>query len=69
MSRLCVAIIGAGGAGLCAARHLLSKPGTFAPPVVYEQTNFVGGTWVYEDKESRYDDGKPIHSSMYRDLR
>lgn len=69
MSGLHVAIIGAGGAGLCAARHLLSRPEIFAPPVVYEQTKYVGGTWVYEERVGSYENGMPIHSSMYRDLR
>ncbi|KPP57514.1 flavin-containing monooxygenase FMO GS-OX-like 4-like, partial [Scleropages formosus] len=64
-----VAVLGAGAAGLCAARHLLSRPETFAPPVVFEMTERVGGTWVYEERTGVYDNGWPIHSSMYRDLR
>ncbi|XP_020369843.1 flavin-containing monooxygenase FMO GS-OX-like 3 isoform X1 [Rhincodon typus] len=67
--KLKVAVIGAGASGLCAARHLLSRPHVFAPPVVYELSNCVGGTWVYTDKVGRDDYGLPIHSSMYRDLR
>ncbi|XP_040202694.1 flavin-containing monooxygenase FMO GS-OX4-like [Rana temporaria] len=63
--RLRVAVIGAGAAGLCSARHILSRPLTFEPPVVLEMTEQVGGTWVYtEEVES----GAHIHSSMYRDL-
>uniref|UniRef100_A0A8C9WK47 Flavin-containing monooxygenase n=1 Tax=Scleropages formosus TaxID=113540 RepID=A0A8C9WK47_SCLFO len=54
---------------LCAAQHLLSRPETFAPPVVFEMTERVGGTWVYEERTGVYDNGWPIHSSMYRDLR
>lgn len=54
-----VAVVGAGAAGLCAARHVLSRPGLFAPPVVFELSGHVGGTWCYEEP----------HSSMYRDLR
>ncbi|KAI2662743.1 Flavin-containing monooxygenase FMO GS-OX-like 5 [Labeo rohita] len=69
LGKLRVAVIGAGAAGLCAARHLLSRPDTFAPPVVYELTKYIGGTWVYEEKVGSYDNGLPIHSSMYRDLR
>ena len=69
LGKLRVAVVGAGAAGLCAARHVLSRAETFAPPVVYELTNNVGGTWVYEDQVGTYDNGLPIHSSMYRDLR
>ncbi|XP_030635372.1 flavin-containing monooxygenase FMO GS-OX-like 4 [Chanos chanos] len=69
LGKLRVAVIGAGAAGLCAARHLLSRPETFAAPVVYELTKHVGGTWVYEEKVGCYDNGLPIQSSMYRDLR
>ncbi|XP_035636288.1 uncharacterized protein LOC118390135 isoform X1 [Oncorhynchus keta] len=69
MQQLRVAVVGAGAAGLCAARHILSRPDTFAPPVVYELTEYVGGTWFYEERTGSYDNGLPIHSSMYRDLR
>ncbi len=69
LGKLRVAVIGAGGAGLCAARHLLSRRDTFATPVVYELTKNIGGTWVYEESVGCYDNGLPIHSSMYRDLR
>lgn len=64
-----VAIVGAGAAGLCAARHILARPKVFASPVVYEQTERVGGTWFYEDIVDQQDSGRHIHSSMYRDLR
>ncbi|XP_054873501.1 uncharacterized protein LOC111568032 isoform X2 [Amphiprion ocellaris] len=62
-----VAVIGAGAAGLCAARHILSCPG-FCPPVVFELSHEVGGTWCYDERIGT-NDGRPIHSSMYRDLR
>ncbi|XP_023688299.2 uncharacterized protein [Paramormyrops kingsleyae] len=64
-----VAVVGAGAAGLCAARHLLARQDTFAPPVVYELSKHVGGTWVYEERVGNYENGLPILSSMYRDLR
>nr|XP_046267126.1 flavin-containing monooxygenase FMO GS-OX4 [Scatophagus argus]XP_046267127.1 flavin-containing monooxygenase FMO GS-OX4 [Scatophagus argus]XP_046267128.1 flavin-containing monooxygenase FMO GS-OX4 [Scatophagus argus] len=64
-----VAVVGAGAAGLCAARHILSRLNTFAPPVVFELTDNIGGTWCYDERVGTYDNGQPIHSSMYRDLR
>ncbi|XP_028276900.1 flavin-containing monooxygenase FMO GS-OX-like 4 [Parambassis ranga] len=64
-----VAVVGAGAAGLCAARHILSRPSSFAPPVVFELTGNIGGTWCYDEHVGTYDNGRPVHSSMYRDLR
>lgn len=64
-----VAVVGAGAAGLCAARHLLSRPAHFAPPVVFELSGNVGGTWCYEERVGTLPDGRPVLSSMYRDLR
>ena len=60
-----VCVIGAGAAGLCAARHLLSASATSPAltPVVFEQSGVLGGTWVYTDEvgtDSRH--GLPIHS-------
>ncbi|XP_038137517.1 flavin-containing monooxygenase FMO GS-OX-like 4 [Cyprinodon tularosa] len=63
-----VAVVGAGAAGLCAARHVLARPG-FAPPVVFELSGNVGGTWCYEERVGSYPNGRPVLSSMYRDLR
>ncbi len=68
MSGKIVCVIGAGAAGLCAARHLLATPGL--TPVVYEQGAAIGGTWVYTPEtgtDSRH--GLPIHASMYEKLR
>lgn len=64
-----VAVVGAGASGLCAARHILSRPGSFAPPVVFELSDSVGGTWCYEERTGPLPDGRPVLSSMYRDLR
>ncbi|XP_068187511.1 uncharacterized protein [Antennarius striatus] len=64
-----VVVIGAGAAGLCAARHILSHLNSFAPPVVFELTDNIGGTWCYDERVGTYDNGQPIHSSMYRDLK
>jgi len=64
MSTLSVAVIGAGAAGLCAARHLLAAKLRVS---LFEQADCVGGTWVYTDTTSQEAAG-PIHSSMYRNL-
>ncbi|XP_033465778.2 uncharacterized protein LOC117246138 [Epinephelus lanceolatus] len=64
-----VAVVGAGAAGLCAARHILSRLNSFAPPVVFELSDSVGGTWCYTDRVGTYNNGRPVLSSMYRDLR
>lgn len=66
MSRVCV--VGAGAAGLCAARHLLAEPCVRAVDVL-EQAAQVGGTWVYTDTTGYDDFGLPIHTSMYKSLR
>ena len=41
-----VAVIGAGAAGLCAAKHLLAKG---IEVVIYEMGTRIGGLWVYEN--------------------
>lgn len=64
-----VAVVGAGPAGLCAARHILSRPDGFAPPVVFELSDKVGGTWCYDERVGTYDSGWPVLGSMYRNLR
>lgn len=67
-NKIRVAVIGAGAAGLCAARHLSEKPEVFQP-VVYEQTGSVGGTWVYTKETGKDQYGLPIHASMYKNLK
>ncbi|KAF5904830.1 flavin-containing monooxygenase FMO GS-OX-like 4 [Clarias magur] len=67
--KLRVAVVGAGAAGLCAARHILSRAPSFESPVVFEQSARVGGTWYYEERVGISDNDLPIHGSMYRDLR
>lgn len=64
-----MAVIGAGAAGLCVARHILSRLNVFAPPVVFELSENIGGTWCYDERVGACDTGRVIHSSMYRDLR
>lgn len=60
-----VAVVGAGAAGLCAIRHALS----FGCDVTaFEQSDKVGGTWVYSEETGRDKHGNELHSSMYRGL-
>lgn len=66
MARVCV--IGAGAAGLCAARHLLAEPCVSSIDVL-EQAAQLGGTWVYTENVGYDDFGLPIHTSMYKSLR
>lgn len=67
LSRPKVCVIGAGAAGLCAARHF--APNSNFELKVYEQTNDIGGTWIYKEETGVDENGLPVHSSMYRDLR
>ncbi len=46
MARRKLAVIGAGAAGLCAAKHLL---GQGIDVVIYEMGTCIGGLWVYEN--------------------
>lgn len=62
-----VCVIGAGAAGLCAARHLTLNSNFEVN--IYEQTGRVGGTWIYNESTGLDENGLPVHSSMYRDLR
>ncbi|XP_051175246.1 uncharacterized protein LOC127290596 isoform X2 [Leptopilina boulardi] len=64
--RIC--IIGGGAAGLCALRNFAENLNYF-DLVVFEKTEKIGGTWVYNEKTGLDSNGLPIHSSMYRDLR
>ena len=62
-----VCIVGAGAAGLCAARHF-SVEETVTEIVVFEQANRVGGTWVFTDNTKNDQHDLPVHSSMYLNL-
>ncbi|XP_069693152.1 uncharacterized protein [Periplaneta americana] len=68
MARIRVAVIGAGAAGLCAARHLAADPNRFEFKV-FEQWGEVGGTWCYTEMTGTDQFGVPIHSSMYKNLK
>lgn len=59
-------VIGAGGAaGLCAIKNCIQQG---IDVIGFEQTNEIGGTWVYTEKTGRDEYGLDIHSSMYRAL-
>ena len=66
VQRVCV--IGAGAAGLNAMKQLLSKPNLFKP-MGFEQTSYVGGTWMYNEEVGKDKNGLPVHSSMYYNLK
>ena len=68
MKLLRVCVIGAGGAGLAAARHLTSQLDMFDVSV-FEQAKSVGGTWVYNGNTGTDERGIPIYSSIYQSLR
>ena len=68
MSQLRVCVIGAGAAGLAAARHLTSELDVFDVRV-YDQASRVGGIWVYSENTGPDERGIPVHSSIYRNLR
>ncbi|KAM3316755.1 hypothetical protein ACQJBY_034725 [Aegilops geniculata] len=62
-----VAVIGAGAAGLVAARELLREGHA---PVVFERAAGVGGTWLYDDEASPDPLGAGgVHGSLYASLR
>lgn len=58
-------MIGAGGAGLCAARHGSEFGCTVT---VFEKTGEIGGTWVYTDDVGLDKNGLEVHSSRYQGL-
>jgi len=68
MKPIRVCVIGAGSAGLAATRHLTSELDIFDVSV-FEQASCVGGTWVYNEKTGTDEQGLPIYSSIYQNLR
>ena len=64
-----VAVIGAGAAGLVAARELLKARHDVS---VFEQSSRVGGIWVYQassEPDPLGQAGPRLHASMYESLR
>lgn len=64
MKKICV--IGAGPAGLAAAKNSLEYGYECD---VFEQTGLVGGIWNYTDDTEMDENGLPIHTAMYQNLR
>lgn len=60
-----VAVIGAGTAGLCAAKTALQNG---LEVTVFELAKQVGGTWVYTDTVGTDEYGLEVHTSMYQGL-
>ncbi|XP_055312743.1 uncharacterized protein LOC129574582 [Sitodiplosis mosellana] len=60
-----IAVIGAGCAGLCAAKTALQSG---CEVTVFEQAKQVGGTWVYSDQIGKDEYGLDVHTSMYQGL-
>lgn len=60
-----VCIIGAGTAGLCAAKTAIQNG---LSVTVFELSKQVGGTWVYNDLVGKDEFGLDVHTSMYQGL-
>ncbi|KAL6444930.1 hypothetical protein ACFW04_002140 [Cataglyphis niger] len=67
-SKTRIAIIGGGVAGLVVARHMVTRLNTYNL-MLFEQSDQIGGTWVYTDETHLDKHGLLIHSSMYKNLR
>uniref|UniRef100_A0A8D8LMA6 Flavin-containing monooxygenase n=1 Tax=Cacopsylla melanoneura TaxID=428564 RepID=A0A8D8LMA6_9HEMI len=63
-----VAVIGGGAGGLTATKRL-TEPGSGFTCTTFEQTDNVGGTWVYTEQTGRDQYGLPVHSSMYKSIK
>lgn len=61
-----IGILGGGAAGLAAARYSVEYG---HETVVFEMSGEIGGTWVYTDATDKDENGLPVHSSMYQNLR
>lgn len=60
-----ICVIGAGTAGLCAAKTALQHG---LKVTVFELSKQVGGTWVYSDNVGKDEFGLDVHTSMYQGL-
>jgi dimethylaniline monooxygenase (N-oxide forming) len=60
-----IAVIGCGAAGLAAIKNSIN----FGCEVVaFEQSDKIGGTWVYNERIGKDKNGLEVHSSMYQNL-
>lgn len=60
-----IAVIGAGAAGLAAIKHSIDFN---CEVIAFEQSDKIGGTWVYTDKVGKNEFGIDTHSGMYKEL-
>ena len=60
-----IAIIGAGAAGICGAKHMLEAG---FEVVLYEIGSHIGGMWVYQNDNNRSSAYKTLHINTARDL-
>ena len=66
MKKLNVAVVGAGLAGLCAAKYAKISGHSVT---IFEQCDQIGGTWIYTDQTGVDEYGLNVHTSMYQNLR
>ncbi|GBP54353.1 Senecionine N-oxygenase [Eumeta japonica] len=59
-------VIGAGVSGLGAARYLRQHGVNYT---VFEASRYIGGTWRFDARIGVDEDGTPLFTSMYKDLR
>lgn len=60
-----ICVIGAGTAGLCAAKTAHQEG---CQVTVFESAKQVGGTWIYTDHVGKDEYGLDVHTSMYQGL-
>ena len=60
-----IAVVGAGAAGICAAKHLLAEG---SEVVVYEMGSVIGGLWVYENDNGRSPAYRSLHINSEADV-
>ncbi|KAG8224378.1 hypothetical protein J437_LFUL005200 [Ladona fulva] len=67
MRQISVLVVGAGAAGLCAARHLSANE--IFSFEVFERYESIGGMWVYSEDLNKDEFKLPVHSSIYKSMR